>query len=69
MLNMIDAVKFVVVLLVASLFFMSVVRAEDACEKAIVNATVIGIKYAETGVGFRATVVADNNVTKICKGR
>jgi len=69
MLNIEDTIKFIVVLCISSLFFISILRAESACEKAIVNATIIGMKYAENKIGFRATVVADNNVTKICKGK
>ena len=37
------------------------------CEKAIVTATKIGMKFANTGTGYRAMIAADNNVTKVCK--
>ena len=49
-------------------------KAEDnvtltPCEIAIIEATKIGWVYAETGVGFKAMIIADNTTKKICGKR
>ena len=37
------------------------------CEKAIIKATTVGMKFANTGTGYKAMIAADNKVKKACK--
>ena len=36
------------------------------CEVAMIKATKIAWKYAETGTGYKAMIIADNKTKKIC---
>ena len=52
-------------ILLASLLYTSS-YSNKQCEQAIIDATIIGMKFAETNIGYKKTIVADKKVKKLC---
>ncbi len=39
------------------------------CELALIHASEMGMKFAISGKGYKKSIVADKNATKLCKGK
>ena len=69
---MFKKLRIIILFSICLAIFWSIVHAQETitlkCEQAIINATEVGWKYTNTNNEFKKMIIADNNITKQCKG-